>query len=133
MISETLIGASIAFIGIFIGATINYYLSIATEKRKLKIQSMVRYKEILTRIKIHIIEIKLGSKGKKRDDSLELMVELHNLIMNFYTFPNTKYLAEELEEIKDFFKEIIIYKEKYDNEKYNDFINKIDELGKKSL
>ncbi len=133
MISDTLIGALIAIVGIIIGSVLNYLLSIVVEKRKFKIQSMARYKDILMKIKVHSIELKYNFKGKKRYDSIDLLIELHKLKNNFYTFPSTKHLAEDLEIIIKSLKEINMFKDEYDDRKYNDFLNKIDEFGKKSI
>lgn len=132
MISDTLIGASIAFFGIVIGTIINYLLSISIENRKFKNHAMERFKDILAKIKVHSIELKFDFKVK-RYNSTDLLIELYTLKNNFYTFPNTKHLAKDLEIISDPLKDITIFKGEYDDKKYNDFLNKIDELGKKSI
>ena len=101
---EMVIGALIALFSIGFTQILQYLISTKKEKRQLKIQSITKFKETILKLRIHITELYLGSSEKELTvDSFNLFIELLKLSSDLHTLPETKKLAESVDDLIDDF------------------------------
>lgn len=132
---DTITGAVIAIVSIVVAQALQYVISTKKEKRNLKIQNIKNFKEIILKLRVHAAELYAGvSEKQQKINSLDLLIELHKLCGDLYTLPETKQLAEKVEDlIKDYNEYRMLVGTKKADKAKTLLTNKLQELEKISL
>lgn len=133
--NDTIIGALIALGSIGFAQALQYMISTKKEKRNLKLQNIKNFKEIILKLRVHVAELYVGvSEKQQKINSLDLLIELHKLCGDLYTLPETKQLAEKVEDlIEDYNEYRMLVGTKKANKAITSLKNKLQELQKISL